>query len=495
MELLNNPFNVLGISTRDNRKRIIESAKEKNLFMDSDILNEASSILTHPKNRLTAEIAWMPGVLPSKYKVIFAALAQETGLSHELMGQLTEYSPLTQLNILSAELEKYDIYNISTISNKIIYLDYLVQKIEFTELKTLINEDRTSSGFPEIEDIELIINDLNDHLRNLCNSINSKIERIGKDLCVELISLIVRNTTNESFYTSGIIITSILDWYELYSENLLDEGKEKIFELIENIENEFDPNKITTQVESVIKKLAIWDKLASPLQVYKREQGLVHESSRQLGRALREFAMYLHNECEEIDISQKLIVSLGKVFEELDEFAERINEDIETLDENKRQKAMYLQIVAEEKRNRRIKNIVIAALTIIVFGYFTFFDVDRPNTSSTSNSGSPSYSQSQQSGSSSLSDIGNQIDSLIIELTNMENELNSMASTLSQYNSDVSYYESLYTRTESSFNYNNYSSAVDDYNYYLEKYNSLHNAYESKLDRCNTLVDKYNSRL
>ena len=375
MNILNNPFNILGVTTRDTRKKIIEIGKEKNLFLDSDICKEAISILTHPKNRLIAEVAWMPDVLPSKYGEIIRSLTEDNELSEDLKHELMEYSPITQLNVLSNELEKYEIADIQKVGEKIIYLDHLVQIIEFTELKKLINVNRIAAGFPEVQDIELFIEDFSNHLANICNVINDKMVRVNIEnkSCVALVSFIVKNTIDGHFYNNGIIITSILDWYELYSKRLLEEGEQEIYQLMQNIEDDFDSSKINNQVENIIKKLAIWDKLANPLQAYNREKGLVHQSSEQLGIALRNLAMFLHNECEEIDVSQKLILSLGNAFAELDEFAERIDEDIKTLNENReagveieRQRAMYLKRVADEERSHTATVVIINVVIFIV---------------------------------------------------------------------------------------------------------------------------------
>jgi hypothetical protein len=59
-------FAVLGVTTRDNRKRIVELAEEKSLELDHDVCQKARSDLTNPRTRLSAEIAWLPGVSPRK---------------------------------------------------------------------------------------------------------------------------------------------------------------------------------------------------------------------------------------------------------------------------------------------------------------------------------------------------------------------------------------------------------------------------------------------
>src|SRR3546814_4435109 len=56
------PFAILGVTTRDDRRRIVELAEEKSLELDHDVCQKARSDLTNPRTRLSAEIAWLPGV-------------------------------------------------------------------------------------------------------------------------------------------------------------------------------------------------------------------------------------------------------------------------------------------------------------------------------------------------------------------------------------------------------------------------------------------------
>ena len=61
-----NPFWLLWASTRDDRQRIVELADEKALVLDADLCQKARADLTNPRARLSAEIAWFPGVSPAR---------------------------------------------------------------------------------------------------------------------------------------------------------------------------------------------------------------------------------------------------------------------------------------------------------------------------------------------------------------------------------------------------------------------------------------------
>ena len=65
MDLLKNPFHILGATTQDHRHRIIELAEERSLLGDANECEESRSILITPSRRISAEVAWLPGVDPT----------------------------------------------------------------------------------------------------------------------------------------------------------------------------------------------------------------------------------------------------------------------------------------------------------------------------------------------------------------------------------------------------------------------------------------------
>ena len=74
MDLLQNPFHILNASPRDNRRRIMELADERSLLLDSSECMEARSDLTNPRKRLSAEVAWLPGIGPKRVGEVLSLL-------------------------------------------------------------------------------------------------------------------------------------------------------------------------------------------------------------------------------------------------------------------------------------------------------------------------------------------------------------------------------------------------------------------------------------
>ena len=66
MDLLKNPFHILGATTRDDKHRIMDLAEERSLLSDADECMAARAVLTVPSKRISAEVTWLPGVDPER---------------------------------------------------------------------------------------------------------------------------------------------------------------------------------------------------------------------------------------------------------------------------------------------------------------------------------------------------------------------------------------------------------------------------------------------
>ena len=94
MDILDNPFHILGASTRDNRQQLMSLSEERSLLAEDDLGVEAVSILTNPRKRLKAELSWLLGMAPKR--------------AEECINQLREnpIKLLHRLNILSDRRKK-----------------------------------------------------------------------------------------------------------------------------------------------------------------------------------------------------------------------------------------------------------------------------------------------------------------------------------------------------------------------------------------------------
>lgn len=76
MKLSENPFFLLNASPRDRKVRLIELSEEAELFGDHEAAVSARNVLSNPRTRLSAEIAWFPGLSPRRVRDLLDQIAQ-----------------------------------------------------------------------------------------------------------------------------------------------------------------------------------------------------------------------------------------------------------------------------------------------------------------------------------------------------------------------------------------------------------------------------------
>src|ERR1035437_7189515 len=102
--LQRNPFFILGVTLRDNRQTIIERAEARSLDGDQADCQKARSDLTHPRVRLSAEIAWLPGVSPRMAEKLIVSVAQDP----LAIATQTGIPEIARANLMASALEIID---------------------------------------------------------------------------------------------------------------------------------------------------------------------------------------------------------------------------------------------------------------------------------------------------------------------------------------------------------------------------------------------------
>ncbi len=96
-------------------------------------------------------------------------------------------------------------------------------------------------------------------------------------------------------------------------------------------------------VVQLIQIVRNWDTVAQPIQVSTKSRGLDHDASHHIAGIVQGLAIYLFNEHDKLDFSQRLTSMLQEVFAEVTEVAERIAEDANTLDDIAEQRFRLLE--------------------------------------------------------------------------------------------------------------------------------------------------------
>ncbi|OQX62712.1 MAG: hypothetical protein B5M56_05570 [Desulfococcus sp. 4484_241] len=344
MDLLQNPFYILGATPRDNRRKIIELADERSLMTDSGECAKARSDLTNPRKRLSAEIAWLPGLGPKRVTEILALLDNSV---NDLLG-ISQLTSVARANLLAAGLSRLTGTNDpEEIAKWILELAWAFENVKPENLCTIINEERVVSGFPEVTDISVVEAEIQERRIYYRQVIKSALDELHSKHLVDAMTIAVESATEEGEEQGPVLIDDIVDSYEIEAQPFLEKEGKNIEMLVEKIQQAADTEKSDVVLERLVDKLIQvvknWDSVAQPIQVSTKSRGLDHDKSNHIAKIVRELAIHLFNEHDKLDLSQRLTSMLQEVFAEVAEVAERTAEDASALDEIAEQRVQLLE--------------------------------------------------------------------------------------------------------------------------------------------------------
>ena len=364
MDLLQNPFHILAATTRDSRQKIMELAEERILSIDSNECIQARTDLTHPRKRLSAEIAWLPGTGLVRASEVLKYLESSAG---NLVGmdKLTQFKnilgtdkmiPLAQANLLAARLSRLPDYPSDfvaawVVSEWIVEIANVFESIDPETVHVIINEERTVSGFPAITDLSAIETEIQERRYHYRQVITSVLDKLHIKECAGAVTRVILAARNNKEKSRLILIEDMVDWYELVVQESLEKEERNIRILDEKVRTAVDAKSSdTTLAPMVIQLIQVvknWGSFAQPIQIIKRSQGLSHDVSSRVAARARRLAVDLFRKYDKLDFSRKLTDALQRVFAEVDELAERFAEDARALNRIAEKRAQRARIKIE----------------------------------------------------------------------------------------------------------------------------------------------------
>lgn len=329
-QLQQNPFALLGVTIRDDRRRIVELAEEKSLELDHDACQKARSDLTSPRTRLSAEMAWLPGVSPRKASQLLSALQTDPMSIRQDSGLPT----LAQLNLIAAVFEAVDGYDSAMyVAEFITEMAYLVDDLLADEVLRDINEDRSVSGFPEVKGVDQVETEISERKRYYRNAIKDALNRLSSFSLVEAMTAAIDDATCGGETHAPELIDDLVDSYSVETQGFLQKEAENAQKLIKAA------RELANSGESVVKPIVDnleavarnWNKVAQPIQLNARARGIDHEPSYELAYSIRSLAIDLFNEHDMLIHSQRLTGLIQELFGKLPEVSERVEQDVEVL--------------------------------------------------------------------------------------------------------------------------------------------------------------------
>lgn len=323
-------FSVLGVTTRDNRKRIVELAEEKSLELDHDVCQKARSDLTNPRTRLSVEIGWLSGVSPRKATQLVENLLNDPMAIREESGLPT----LAHLNLLAAAFEAVDgEHDADDLAGFIMEASYLAEELTPEEVLRDINEDRAVSGFPEVRALDQIEAELTERKRYYRGAIKDALDRLPPMTLIQVMTETVDGVTSGGEDHAPGLIDDLVDSYEVETHGILQKEAENVHKLIKAARDHAGSGEAAVKpyVDKLDAVARNWDKIAQPIQLSSKARGIDHEASRDLAYEIRGLAIDLFNKHDMLAHSKRLTGLIQELFSEVPEIADRVEEDADAL--------------------------------------------------------------------------------------------------------------------------------------------------------------------
>lgn len=332
MDLLKNPFHILGATTRDNRHRIMELEEERSLLSDSDECRAARETLINPRKRISAEVAWLPGVDPETS----AEVLRHLDAPNQNFLNITGLNHIARANLLVSGLSRLS--NLPS-ANLVEWILTIAQASETTNSETvcaILNEDRRVSGFPEITDLSAIEDEIRNQKGYYSQALTSVLENLSVNARARIMTSLLETSTSNGRYQCPILIRDLIPAYELSAQDSLEQYK-RIIETQDDrlrvmVDAENTDIAMQPIVDQLIQAVKEWDTLAQPIQLSRRSTGQRHNASIEIAWRVQNLAIYLFNEYLQYDFSLQLLNMLLDVFAEVPEIVERITRDREDLE-------------------------------------------------------------------------------------------------------------------------------------------------------------------
>lgn len=334
MELLANPFCVLGATMRDGRRRILELAEEKSLVSDEDLVRDARATLTNPRRRIAAEVGWLPGLGPKRVDEALVVLDGNSAAVRTL-GNLPT---LARANLLADGLVRaVETLSPDDAAEWIVQLAEAHDELDVEETARLLNEERSVAGFPAISDDQHVDEELQSRRDYFRRTMMAALDLLPSDTLVKVVTMAVEQATDYGARHAPILIDDLVDSFEVEAQGILETEAKAIAALVQGIRtaaaDEVGTRRIATLVNRLDGVVRNWDTIAQPMQVSARSRGLSHDQSHEVAGEIRRLAVELFNEHDLLEFSRRLTVLQQEVFAEVDSVLEQSEEDASALDE------------------------------------------------------------------------------------------------------------------------------------------------------------------
>ena len=329
MSLKSNPFYVLGAAPSDDRRRIMALANDRRLDGDESAIREARIVLTTPRKRLAAEIAWLPGLEGEEIQQVLAARSK-----HPDCGRWIIRLPvLARANLMADGLVETDSQTVlpSHLAAWIVEVAATHDGIRADKVTTAVNEARLAAGVPMASQQD-VVEELRGRHNHFRNAMERCLDGLAFERMVEVVTLVAAGATLEGARHAPPLIDSLVDsYYDRKVRERMAARRQEIGKLVSQVRGRVgdDVAGIVAQLERAV---VAWDVMAQPTQVSLASRGMSHSDSDEIMREVRSLAVELFNKHGLLEVAQRLTKTLRQVFAEMEPITELLDKDVSALD-------------------------------------------------------------------------------------------------------------------------------------------------------------------
>jgi FlaG/FlaF family flagellin (archaellin) len=326
MALKNNPFYILNASCNAGRREIVSAADEMSFMLDSETSSRAQNELINLNKRLSAEINWFIDVDKDTLDSIRQSIESDEPISTDGLSGLSKLNAILFNFYLSDNIDSYEL------GYSLLEIDEQYSALDTEEITERINHNRNEAklGLVQVQDVAAELGKKREEIRQL---ITDKLSNLDQDTYVELITMLAEKCIAGDEYDDGVVLSDVIDQYEVRMQSVLEESTEKIENHIERIKSLVNDSAVTDNINALIRRVEKWDALAQPLQLKSQASGMPHEISEHLGSELRNLALYLHNEKGLTNEALTLVNAMKSVFAELGVLSDLFENDSDALND------------------------------------------------------------------------------------------------------------------------------------------------------------------
>lgn len=348
-----NPFDVLGATPRDDRKKLASLADAAALFKGEKEAQEARTALLMPQSRLEAEIRW---ISPKK---------DET---REALDALNRAA----IEIPSALGQGENV-------QKLLKLCRLFSAADKETVLAILNADRQLSGFLLLTE-EDVIPALKDYARQIARQVLEMFKGWNAAELTDVFLQLCHRAAKETQLFGCSLLEELVGGYELLVAPEKTACWERLMQFVQEAEGKKKRTWRDQQIRNVCADIRLCSRLMGPSRVLQASRGLRHEDSNHLVDRLDDAFVLLVNHHSCLEHASALAEALYENFGDLPRWEERLASHKERM-ENWQDKVRERKEKERQKAKKdAVKLVAVLLIGLLVRGCMGDDPADKPKT-------------------------------------------------------------------------------------------------------------------